>query len=351
MSGKDSNQAEQLEEVVQDSVRRGVAFDRQFVSYQFEYNSKVRALEMKEKLLGLDVETPPSASGSSGSSASTFEPTNTFKEDSTVATTIKKKALELYNNFQSLNADQKGIVTLGLNSILDVSHKYPNCQSVLFTNKQWISLKKKYSPVKYSTEEYDHIKLVLSPVFDMYRRNKSFDVNWIALYKGVKKLEEKYDPVLEAEYTDVAFVIFLVRHIMTTIKFSPQLFSSDIDTSEWDYIVKLWGPITERLFRHTDLRLKWGDTHLTMNDTISEASLKVDLRVINDKIKQRYNVEHDVAVMEAAEEDAGDSKFIFDRCKLSIGSKGTFNKYLLDGAPINYMSLVQVSGLGVPFLH
>lgn len=126
----------------------------------------------------------------------------------------------------------------------------------------------------------------------MYRRNKSFDVNWIALYKGVKKLEEKYDPVLEAEYTDVAFVIFLVKHVyasgnfffskllMTTIKFSPQLFSSDIDTSEWDYIVKLWGPITERLFRHTDSRLKWGDTHLTMNDTISEALLKVNLRVI-----------------------------------------------------------------------
>lgn len=185
----------------------------------------------------------------------------------------------------------------------------------------------------------------------MYRRNKSFDVNWIAWYKGVKKLKEKYDPVLEAEYTDVAFVIFLVKHIMATIKFSPQLFTSDIDTSEWDYIVTLWGPITERPFRHTDSRLKWGDTHLTMNDAISEASLKVDLRVINDKIKQRYNVEHDVAVMEAAEEDAGDSKFIFDRCKLPIESKGIFNKYLLDGAPVNYMSLVQVSGLGVPFLH
>ncbi|KAI8885708.1 hypothetical protein K501DRAFT_270474 [Backusella circina FSU 941] len=52
---------------------------------------------------------------------------------------------------------------------------------------------------------------------------------------------------------------------------------------------------------------------------ISTAEFKIDLRSINDKIKQRYNIKHDMAVKE---EDAGDSKFVSDRCKISIENKG-----------------------------
>jgi hypothetical protein len=48
-------------------------------------------------------------------------------------------------------------------------------------------------------------------------------------------------------------------------------------------------------------------------DTISGATFMVDLRVINDELKQRHNIEHDVSVLEAVGEDAGDAKFILDR--------------------------------------
>ncbi|KAG2195016.1 hypothetical protein INT47_005616, partial [Mucor saturninus] len=52
-----------------------------------------------------------------------------------------------------------------------------------------------------------------------------------------------------------------------------------------------------------------------MHDTISDIVLKVDVRIIHDSIKQRYNVENEVGVAEAAEENPGKVKFHSDRCK------------------------------------
>lgn len=94
-----------------------------------------------------------------------------------------------------------------------------------------------------------------------------------------------------------------------------------------------------------------GDTHLTLNETISEASLKADLRVINDKIQQKYNVEHDVVVLEAAAEDAGDAKLVFDRFKVSMENEAIIDNYPLDGALLNSVNSLQVSGLGANFLN
>ncbi|RCH83844.1 hypothetical protein CU097_004818 [Rhizopus azygosporus] len=63
-----------------------------------------------------------------------------------------------------------------------------------------------------------------------------------------------------------------------------------------------------------------GDTHLTLHDTISDARFKVDMRIINDKIKQRHNIENEVSIMEAAEEYAGDAKLVFYRYSVKTTS-------------------------------
>ncbi|KAG2230781.1 hypothetical protein INT48_006803 [Thamnidium elegans] len=139
--------------------------------------------------------------------------------------------------------------------------------------------------------------------------------------------------------------------VLSIIRYNPDLFVTEIDSSEWDFVVKFWGLITERLFRDSELRLKWGDTHPTLNDTVSETALNVDLRVLNDKMKQRYNVEHDIAVLEAAEGDPGNTKFIFDRFKISIENKVIIDNYLLDGALLSSVNSLQVSGLGIHFLN
>ena len=62
--------------------------------------------------------------------------------------------------------------------------------------------------------------------------------------------------------------------------------------------------------------MKRGDTHLTMVDTVKDMTLKVDLRIVHNSIKQRYNVEKKVGVADTAEEHPGDMKFNGDRCKV-----------------------------------
>lgn len=103
-----------------------------------------------------------------------------------------------------------------------------------------------------------------------------------------------------------------VLHILTTIKNQPHLFNDHIDVSEWDYVVKFWDPVTERLFYNTELRSKWGDTHITVHDTLPDFILKVDLRILHDKVRQRYNVETDLGIFETVEEDPGDVKYTSD---------------------------------------
>ncbi|KAL4207380.1 hypothetical protein CU097_005653 [Rhizopus azygosporus] len=87
------------------------------------------------------------------------------------------------------------------------------------------------------------------------------------------------------------------------------------------------------------------------DDTISDASFKVDLRILNDKLEQRYNTEYDIAIMKAAEEDPGNTKFISDRCKLSIKNKVIIDKYLMDGVNIISIDSLQNSGLQAFFVN
>lgn len=95
-----------------------------------------------------------------------------------------------------------------------------------------------------------------------------------------------------------------------------------------------------------------GNTHFTLHDTVSkEASFRVDMRIISDRIRQRYNLESDVGVMEASEEDANDSKYTADRVKVSIEIKTIIDKFLVDGVNISSVDALQICGLQIFFLN
>ncbi|GAA5816146.1 hypothetical protein MFLAVUS_009672 [Mucor flavus] len=234
-----------------------------------------------------------------------------------VGSTIKTNVVNIRHNYHLLTAYNKAIVMLGLNYIIDLSFIYPNSQSTLFTSQQWDELRKKYKPKKYNSDEYSHIPSIINPIFMAYNEKKPFQTNWINMYKQVKLLEQEYDPELDPSCGDIFFC--------------------------WDYIVKFWGLIAERLFYNANLRLKC--------DTISDGRLKVDMRILNDKTKQRYNFESDISVMEASEEYPGDAKFISDRCKLSIENKTIIDRFLVDGIKITSVDSLQISGLEVFFIN
>ncbi|KAI7868669.1 uncharacterized protein EV154DRAFT_571345 [Mucor mucedo] len=73
---------------------------------------------------------------------------------------------------------------------------------------------------------------------------------------------------------------------------SSYLFDTVKDYSEWDYVLKLCSPITEELFDSVDtLRIKWGDTVFVLANEDGTTDLKIDIRVILDKVTQMLNVD------------------------------------------------------------
>ncbi|KAI7892251.1 uncharacterized protein EV154DRAFT_550831 [Mucor mucedo] len=271
------------------------------------------------------------------------------KEES-VGSIIKTKACTLRKDYHHLDSNEKAIVSLGLNSILDLSHTYPDAQSTLFNNRQWLHLQRTNRPKKYVSEEYAYISNIIQPIFKAYNPAKTSDQNWTAIYIQAKKLAEQNDPEIDISKKDISFCIHVMLQILMVIKHESGLFSDTVDSSEWDYIVKFWGPITQRLFYFSGLRLKWGDTHLTMHDTIGDIVLKVDLRIIHESIKQRYNVENEVGVAEAAEENPGKVKFHSDRCKVLIESKAIVDRFILDGCNIDNVDSLQICGMEIYFI-
>ncbi|KAI8967393.1 hypothetical protein BDF20DRAFT_900833 [Mycotypha africana] len=160
-------------------------------------------------------------------------------------------------------------------------------------------------------------------------RSLSIKQPQISHYTKAKELAAQHDPELNVDEAEVSFCNNFILQILKVIKHQPSLFNDTINNSEWDYIVKFWGVVIERLFHFTDLRLKWGDTYLTLADTIKNMPLKVDLRILHDGIRQRYNVKNEVGVAEVSDEDPGDAKFTSDRCKLLIESKSINQRKLM----------------------
>ena len=121
--------------------------------------------------------------------------------------------------------------------------------------------------------------------------NKNKNTNWPTLYKELKRLANIYDHDLDASNNDTSFCLDFLLQILSVIKRQPHLFREEIDKSEWDFVVDFWGVVTERLFHGSELRLKWGDTHLTVHDSVSKLLLKVNMRILHDRFRQGQNME------------------------------------------------------------
>lgn len=131
----------------------------------------------------------------------------------------------------------------------------------MFKRAQWRQLRARFPSKRYNIDEYSHILEPLTSICGICDKKKNFDTNWLNLYKALKKLNN-YDPNIQPEHNDINFCVNLLLHNLSTITDQPHLFNNEIDISEWDYVVKFWGVVTERLFHGTGLRLKWGVTCL-----------------------------------------------------------------------------------------
>ncbi|KAG0738530.1 hypothetical protein G6F57_000178 [Rhizopus arrhizus] len=169
--------------------------------------------------------------------------------------------------------------------------------------------------------------------------------NWTAMFKEILKLQDKYNAELDESFRDIDFCLYFFLSLLFLHKHHEYMFNENIDISESDFLIKFWGPVLKRLFIDTALRLKWGDTLLTMKDISNDNGFKIDLRVINDKTVQRYNKESEVTVAEAAKNDPGLFKFMSDRCKLLSKNKVIIDNFLHDSDDIDTVYSIQFCGL------
>ncbi|KAL7326746.1 hypothetical protein PS15p_209036 [Mucor circinelloides] len=110
--------------------------------------------------------------------------------------------------------------------------------------------------------------------------------------------------------------------------------------------MKFWSSFLGRFFVKSGLKLKWGDTHLN-NKGDESRSLKVDLRVLDDEVIQRYNQETEVAVAEFAKSLPGYAKFTSDRSKLQIEAKVVIDNHIRNDTNITSVESLQICGLEV----
>ncbi|KAI9276981.1 hypothetical protein BDA99DRAFT_532069 [Phascolomyces articulosus] len=108
-----------------------------------------------------------------------------------------------------------------------------------------------------------------------------------------------------------------------TLEYHQYVFDRQLDFTENDIAITVWGPMLEKLFRNTSLRYE-EKTVRDSSDIIDSPGFKVDLRIIKDTLSRR-NKEMDKVNVEFTRRNCSFSKACSDRIKMLIESKCVLN--------------------------
>ncbi|KAG2204533.1 hypothetical protein INT47_012592, partial [Mucor saturninus] len=215
---------------------------------------------------------------------------------------IKKSAVSLYDSYYQDN-NAKPTITLGLNSILDLSYSYPDSQSVLFAPAQWKKLRNllKIHKVTKPITMNHKVESMLTKAEAMAKTDlqKASDVIYNHLYKYKAKLCQ-----------DEAFILYVHAFISEFLVHNQYMFDKNIEKNEQDCIVKFWGPLMEKLIQKTGLRLNWSESSCS----VIPNHLRADVGVI-------YDNQEDNQQIEARRISPSRQKFDFDHTKLLVETK------------------------------
>ncbi|KAI7884124.1 uncharacterized protein EV154DRAFT_574703 [Mucor mucedo] len=202
---------------------------------------------------------------------------------SSVGAHVKKSALSLYNNYYEDN-NAKPTITLGLNSILDLSYDFPDSQSILFASNQWHDLRR------------------------MLKLNK--DTKQVVISTKLQLMLDKAEIMAKTDLSSASDFVF-----KNLYKYKARL--SQDEAYVLLHLVKFWGPLMEKLIQKTGLRLKWGESSCSF----IPSRLRADVRIIYDKQEGNMNKEYDMMDIEASRISPSRQKFDFDHTKLLVKTK------------------------------
>jgi hypothetical protein len=134
---------------------------------------------------------------------------------------------------------------------LDLSYSYPDAQASLFSRNDWSKLRYAYNSNQDTKRDLDINRKAEKTLEDAAKISSTSlpdasDHIYRHLYKNKKKLTSNEE-----------FILFSFAFILEFIDCNQYIFDSNIKKNEQDCIVKLWGPLFEKLVQRTTLRLKW----------------------------------------------------------------------------------------------
>lgn len=144
-----------------------------------------------------------------------------------VATQFKRACLELYDRYKKLNDTEKCIVGFGANSIANLTKKN-TINSTLFGEDQLKSLITRYEPVYESLEFSDDDDKSIKKVEKLARN----DIN------AARALSNKF----ESTHKGLSSTLFdMYTEYLKILQFKKKVFRKDLDITEGDLAVKVWG--------------------------------------------------------------------------------------------------------------
>lgn len=125
--------------------------------------------------------------------------------DVSVGAHFKNAALKYRKSFKLIDVNKQTLVSLGLDSILNLSFQHSEAQTTLFSINQWKELKSIFPHTKYNVKEYDGVKKNVSQVAESYKSQKPWSSNWKVMHKKLKFLKTSFDLEENEEYDAKTF--------------------------------------------------------------------------------------------------------------------------------------------------
>ncbi|KAG1217457.1 hypothetical protein G6F35_009142 [Rhizopus arrhizus] len=203
-----------------------------------------------------------------------------------MTTTIKRACLKNYDNYKTLNDSDKISSPLGQMAYSISPTRTPP------TKTYWEKAKIDLSSARaYANKKESSAKGFESTIYDVY-----------------------------SEYLKI-------------LQFKKKVFRKDLDITEGDFAVKVWGPILESTMRdEEEIRLKWGESVGDSSGVSESRGFKVDVRAVYDRFSARKNLKGvNTANVEMARADASIGKITSDRTKLFIGNKCVIDRLVFEG--------------------
>lgn len=120
------------------------------------------------------------------------------------------------------------------------------------------------------------------------------EANLVSLLKGAQRnwthvIKQLYSKISQSSDLELITTYKIVLHLAEIHDEHDNIFEHESSLSEYDFIVKVWGAIVEKLFYKTKVFCRWGDT-VSEKGNNDFTNHKIDLRMLCKSNLSKYDL-------------------------------------------------------------